>query len=134
MDEYTRLYDRIDEVILTLKNRGYIVGILSNKATNAVVRGLDIFNIRGLFDFIVGVDQLQRPKPDPKGLLDIIEKYSPSEIYMIGDTIIDINTGQNANVSTIGVTWCKTSREEFEKNKATYIVEKPIELLEILGG
>ncbi len=134
MEEYTRLYDRIDEVIITLKQRGYIIGILSNKKTDAVVKGLDIFHIRDLFDFIIGADQLIEPKPDPRGIYDIIEKYSPIDIYMIGDTIIDIKTGQNAGVKTIGVTWCKTSKSEFIKNNTTYIVEKPIELLEVLGG
>ena len=46
---------------------------------------------------------------------------------------IDIETGKNANVKTIGVTWCKTSKEEFIKNGANFVVDKPQEILKIVS-
>ena len=46
---------------------------------------------------------------------------------------IDILTGKNAtNVKTVGVTWCNTKYEEFKKLGADYIINHPLELINIL--
>ena len=86
-----------------------------------------------IFDLIIGAEQLKEAKPNPDGIYQVLKKYPSDEVFMIGDTIIDIETGKNANVKTIGVTWCKTSKEEFIKNGANFVVDKPQEILKIVS-
>lgn len=133
MPKYIKSYDGIKEMLDGLKSQNYILCIASNKVTEAVRQGLKICNLESYFDLIIGVEKMTKPKPDPNAIIQIINKYQPTKIYMIGDSIIDIKTGQNAQVPTIGVTWCQTSYEQFCQNKATFIVDKPQEILKVVG-
>ena len=51
---------------------------------------------------------------------------------MVGDTNIDILTAKNAEIRSIGCLWGFRTREELEKAGADYIVNDPIEILEII--
>ena len=72
------------------------------------------------------------------GILDLLKdlkmrNYKISIVsIMIGDTIIDIDTGNNAKIKTIGVTWCRTKQEEFLRHHASYVVDTPKEILKII--
>lgn len=135
--ECVKAYDGIEEVLIELKKRGYKLAILSNKVTEAVQLGLDLNNITHYFDDIIGADKLYLPKPDSEGMLDFIADKKIGKVYYVGDTIIDIECGKNVkelypNIKTIGVTWCQTTKEEFSKNNAEYVVDKPEELLKVI--
>jgi len=40
-------------------------------------------------------------------------------------------TGKSANMFTVGVTWGFRDREELEDNNADFIIDTPLQLLEI---
>lgn len=134
MEEYITSYDGIYELLKALKEQRFILTIASNKVTEAVMLGLKICHLEEFFDLIIGAEKMKEPKPSPDAIYQILKFYNIDDAIMVGDTIIDIKTGQNANIKTIGVTWCKTKREEFIKNKATYVVDKPKEILDIVSG
>lgn len=133
MEKYICAYDGIKELLGELKQNGYIVAIVSNKVTRAVKQGLKICNIENYFDLIIGAEKLKEAKPNPDGIYQVLNKYQTKDAIMIGDTIIDIKTGQNAGIKTVGVTWCKTTAEEFRNNNATYVVSHPNEIIKIVG-
>ena len=133
MPYYIKAYDGIKELLESLKKKYYTLAIVSNKVTPAVLKGLKLCQINDYFDLIIGAEQLKEAKPNPDGIYQVLKKYPSDEVFMIGDTIIDIETGKNANVKTIGVTWCKTSKEEFIKNGANFVVDKPQEILKIVS-
>lgn len=132
MADYIKAYDGIEEVLKELKKQGYKIAIVSNKVTDAVKKGLIICNINQYFDVIVGAEKLTSPKPDPNGIKQVLKLLKRDDAIMIGDTVIDIETGKNASIETIGVTWCKTTRKTFKENKATYIIDRPQEILDIV--
>lgn len=133
MEKYICAYEGINELLVELKKQNYIMTIVSNKVTEAVLHGLKICGIDKYFDLILGADKLKKAKPNPDGINQILNKYQTINAIMIGDTIIDIEAGKNAGIKTIGVTWCKTTQEEFRKNNATYVVNNPKEILKIVG-
>jgi phosphoglycolate phosphatase len=51
---------------------------------------------------------------------------------MIGDSDVDIKTGQNAQIETIGVCWGYREREVLEEIGADHLVERPEEILDIV--
>lgn len=132
MKDYIYAYDGIETLLQELKNRNYKIAILSNKTSDSVKKGLEICNITKYFDLIVGAEKLSMAKPDPNGIYQVQEYFDTLDVIMIGDTIIDIKTGQNAGIKTIGVTWCQTIKEEFINNNATYVVAHPTEILELI--
>ena len=75
---------------------------------------------------------MTKAKPDPSGIFLAMNKFNIKDAYMIGDTTTDIQTGLNANIPTIGVTWCVTTKEELLKAKATYVVDHPTQIINIL--
>lgn len=132
MDKYIYAYDGIKELLKKLKERNYKLAIVSNKVTDAVIQGLKICHIDTYFDFIVGAEKLKEAKPNPDGIYQVLTYFNKKEAYMIGDTVIDIKTGQNAKVKTIGVTWCQTKKETFLKNGADFVVDHPNQILKLV--
>lgn len=72
-------------------------------------------------------------KPDPSALLLMTEDLGaePSEIIYIGDSEVDIRTGQAAGVKTVLVSWGFRQPEELRKAGAEIIVDSTREILEI---
>jgi HAD superfamily hydrolase (TIGR01549 family) len=132
MPEYIKAYDGIENVLIELKKSGFKIAIVSNKTTDAVVLGLKICKINQYFDLVIGAEKMANAKPAPDGITQALKLLNKKDAILIGDTIIDIETGKNASIDTIGVTWCKTTKEEFKRNKATYIINRPDEILKIV--
>ena len=58
-----------------------------------------------LFDPIVGMEDVQFEKPNPEGLLKIIEQVKPAEVFYIGDVMDDCRAARAAAVPFIGVVY-----------------------------
>ena len=54
------------------------------------------------------------------------------ECIMIGDRSSDIMAGKNNDIDTIGVLYGMDSKETLKKAEATFLVESPLEILNII--
>ena len=135
MPTWIYAFEGIVDVLKYLKQHDYPVSILSNKAYDMIMLGLELTNLEEYFDVIIGYEQMPEHKPDPSGI-DVIKTFyhtnDLNNIYLIGDTLIDIKTAQNAGIHSVGVTWCITKRETFESANTEYIIDHPSELIKIL--
>ena len=104
--------------------------ILSNKPTRFITRILDALDCRAPFATIIGGDLMDAKKPDPGGLHHIMAKHNarPEEILMIGDSLVDIETGKRAGVQTCGVTYGHAGRESLETVQPDWIIDDLSEL------
>lgn len=127
-----KAFDGIEDALKELKTLDVVIGIASNKVTEAVESGLIDCNINQYFDFIFGADKMIYPKPDKHCLEIIKQSFDINNLILIGDTPIDIMTAKNADCLSVGVCWCKTTKETFEELKADAIAETPYELIEKL--
>lgn len=132
---FTKPYDGIDELIDTLKEKGYKIAIASNKMNNAVVK-LNEEKFDSKFDLAVGESELLKVKPNPDMILHVIDKFNlnKDEVLFIGDTEVDLNAAKNAKVKNVAVTWGFREKEFLINEKPTHIIDKPNELLNILKG
>lgn len=135
--DYVTAYPGIKEMLIDLKNKGYIICILSNKITSAIEEGLEVSGIKEYFDKIYGAEKLTEVKPSPAGIYQIIEDHYLDKAIIVGDSKYDIEAVNNAKavfpkVRSVGVTWCMTTREEFINNHADYIIDLPNELLSVV--
>ena len=55
-----------------------------------------------------------------------------SSVFMIGDSNIDINTAQNSHINSIACTWGFQSLELLKKENPDYIINNPVEILDII--
>lgn len=57
-------------------------------------------------------------------------EVTKEECLYVGDSEVDIRTGRNAGVTTIGVTWGFRTRETLLEAGAETIIDMPEELLQ----
>jgi phosphoglycolate phosphatase len=81
------------------KNSGK-VAVLTNKPIEQTLKILGKFNLEHHFTCILGGDSAPERKPDPSGILKIIEdsKWNLSETIMVGDDIPDIGAARAAGI------------------------------------
>ncbi|HEV3481073.1 MAG TPA: HAD-IA family hydrolase [Candidatus Acidoferrales bacterium] len=85
---------------------------LSRRAKLAIFTGrtraelshtLERFDARGYFSSIVTVESISKPKPDPEGLLQILDGLSASRAIYLGDNVDDAFAAQAAGMVFVGV-------------------------------
>ncbi len=134
IDRHTTPYEGIREVLHTLQEDGWSMAVASNKFDEGTK--LLIANIFPEVEFkaIYGNREGFPLKPD-KALLDIIMsecEATADTTTMIGDSGVDIQTAKNAGVRSIGCSWGFRPRTELEAFGADYIVDTPLEILQVL--
>jgi HAD superfamily hydrolase (TIGR01509 family) len=89
----------------TVVIRGGTVAICSNNMTSTVTMVLDRLGVRPQVSLIVGMDSVTRPKPDPEGLLQILEKLKMAreETVFVGDTNTDREAARAASIRFVAV-------------------------------
>ncbi len=135
MDNKTRPYDGILELIKELLQRGYHIAIVSNKFDSAV-KGLNVDYFESLFPVAIGASDTVAKKPAPDSVITALKELHSTKdraVY-VGDSDVDIMTARNSGLPCISVTWGFRD-EELQRSMGTdYIIHKPEELLEVLDG
>ena len=128
LDE-TKLYPSVHKVLEHFKNRKQAV--ITNKPegfSNEILRGL---KVDSYFFKVIGGDQQFPKKPSPEAVLEIVRsaQVEPHEAVLIGDSAIDVETGKNAKIKTIAVTYGFSSSKEIERSKPDLILNDLAELV-----
>lgn len=115
VNDRTKPYDGIPELLSALKKAGIKVGINSNKY-DAALQSLCRIHFDSLYDYAVGESEITPRKPDPAAARRIMEAVgvSPAETIYIGDSSVDIATAANAGVDSAWVSWGFRRRSEME--------------------
>ncbi len=124
----TTIYDGINELIGTLKESGVKLAVLSNKPHKTTCLLIEQMFPKGTFDCYYGAREGVPLKPDFHSVNGIIKELgaNSADCYYVGDTRVDIQTGKNANLYTIGVLWGFRDMEEL--TGADLIVSHPKEI------
>lgn len=125
----SRLYTNVRELLLELAARDIRMAVISNKNEALCTLLLQTLGIRELLENITGGDTYGERKPSPLPLLNVAKKLgiNPNECVMVGDSINDMQAGEQAGIDSIGCTWGYGSREELAG--ASALVHTPLELL-----
>lgn len=133
----TRPYSGISGLLSSLRDAGVKLAIASNKYQDGVEKLVSHFFPGFEFVKVLGQREGQPIKPDPAIVEQIMRSadiQSRDEVVYVGDSNVDMQTGANAGVRTIGVTWGFRTREELEGCSPSAVVDNPEQLLkEILG-
>lgn len=131
----TKPFSGTIELITALKADGIKCAVLSNKPDN--VTGPIVAELfgKGTLDLCAGAKKDVPIKPAPDGALEIANTFcvSPDECVFVGDTYVDITTGKNASMKTIGVLWGFRDEEELKNAGADFIVSDPKKIYDIIS-
>jgi len=127
-------YDGIVDMLQELKKQGVQLAVLSNKPHLQTKDVVATFFEKDTFARVYGQQEGIPRKPDPAALHMILEELgvSQKECLYIGDSDVDMQTGCAAGVPAVGVTWGFRSRDVLASHGATYIVDKPEEIISIV--
>jgi len=82
------------------------LGVVTTKTAKYSVELLEHMGLMDYFDVLIGREDVQNPKPDPEPIQKALAKL-PSDtdnIWMIGDTCMDMMAARSAKVGSMGVT------------------------------
>ena len=101
----THLYPGVAETLEGLAREGKRLAVLTNKPSAPAIRILEGLGASRLFESIIGGDRMPRKKPDPAGLLGLIEsaRVAPPRTLLVGDTGIDAATARAAGARSAWV-------------------------------
>ena len=124
-------YEGIVKMLEALKDRGIKLAVLSNKPHAQAVKVVRKIFGDGVFDYVSGQQEGIRRKPAPDGVWHILEVLGAeaSECLYVGDSEVDIETGKNAGLKTISVTWGFRSEQELREADPEHMIAKPADLL-----
>lgn len=133
MDNKTRPFDGIMEVLIDLHRFNYKMAIVSNKFDDGV-KSLVKTYFCNLFPVAIGESPTVRKKPAPDSVLTAIKELGAdiSGTIYVGDSEVDVITAKNAGIPCIGVTWGFRSREVLRKAGADFLIDTPREIFTIL--
>ena len=129
----TGLYEGIQELLDTLKERGYRLAIVSNKLQAGVSELYDVW-----FKDTVEVAIGESPETQRKPAADMVDKaleklhVTKSEAVYVGDSDVDLKTAENAGLPCISVLWGFRSEEFLLEHGAKVLVNSPQEILDLL--
>ncbi|MDD2215193.1 MAG: HAD family hydrolase [Eubacteriales bacterium] len=133
MHKKTKPYDGIIDMLLELKKKDIMIGVVSNKLDEAVREGCRSF-FGSYIDTAIGDNPNGKNKPAPDNLFEVMTRlnaHRKTTLY-VGDSDIDVKTAQNAQIDFVGVTWGFRSRESLITAGADIIIDLPNELLGLL--
>lgn len=133
--ETTDLYPGIAECLDALCGEA-VLAVLSNKPARFLDRIVEGLDLGKRFAAVLGGDSLAVTKPDPATLHLLVERLElrPDEIWMVGDSAVDIATGRAAGARTIGCAWGLRSVEELRAAGAEALVDEPAEIPSVVLG
>jgi phosphoglycolate phosphatase len=135
MEDKTAVYEGITDLLNALKARGLKIAVATNKVHIAVAPLMAKYFPGIAFDSLIGQREGIPVKPAPQIMYDILKETGckTSETLHVGDTATDMQLAHNAGVTPVGVLWGYRPLSELQDAGARYIIEHPLELLELLN-
>ena len=130
----TTIYDGMKETLLTLSENGVILAVATNKPEDAAKKITEALLPDINFIKVLGGCEHRPKKPDTAIISEILSALpdEENEVWMIGDSNVDVQTGKNAGIRVIGCSWGFRGREELENEGADHIAGKPGDIIDII--
>jgi len=121
----SRLYPGVREGLDYLKQAGYSLGCVTNKAAQFTEPLLKDLGIYDYFGIVVSGDTLAHKKPHPAPLLHAAEffKVEPSHALMVGDSISDVKAARAAGFGIACVPYGYNHGEDIRSARPDLVIE-----------
>lgn len=132
LDE-TRLYPGIPEVLAELQENNVTLAVATNKPQKAAQEIISTLLPQIKFFKVLGGCDDRPKKPDITIISEIVNDLpTANQVWMIGDSNVDMATAHNAGIASIGCSWGFRGRRELEDNGADYIADSAEDIIRII--
>lgn len=128
-----QLFPGILPLLQQLQQKNYQLGIVTSKLRTDMEDTLKAFDLNKYFAAIVTASDTEKHKPNPDPILKALELIdaAPQETIYIGDSIYDLQSAQNSQVSFALAGWGAKTHEAFAQ---VHQLASPEELITYLEG
>lgn len=130
------IYEGIKDLLTSLKQAGKKIALATSKPQVFSEKILEHFDIKDLFDVIVGSELNGKRTNKADVIKEVIEQFGEefdvSRAVMVGDRKYDVIGAREYDIKTIGVTYGYGGIDELTKACADYVVESVSELETLL--
>jgi len=128
-----KLYPGVKEVLSTLKEKGYKLGIVTSKFKESAMPSFTYYGLEDYFDVFIALDDVEHPKPSGEPVLKALEHFNnSSRAIMIGDNQSDILSGQNAGILSAGVSWSIKGKEHLSAVNPDIMFDSMYDIIELI--
>ena len=109
--DHTTIYEGIETALTQIQGSGNGVprkmAVLTNKPVNPSRAIVEALGLQPYFSQVYGGNSFETKKPDPEGARKLLSESGvrPEQAAIVGDSHTDIETGHNAGLWTVGVTY-----------------------------
>ena len=118
---------------LTSLSENVQMGVVTSRRGRGARNILRRFELEEYFSAIIGIESVDRPKPDAEPLRLALELLGvpPEEALMVGDTPDDVRSARNAGVRSAGVATGHQALSELLAAEPDYIIHDLSELTQL---
>lgn len=127
----TKPFFKVIETLKYLKEKGYILGVISNKPNRDAQECVNLF-FNNIFDFVIGKRNNIPPKPNKQVFenIEFLKETNKNNILYVGDMQVDVLFSENIGVDVI---ICKYGYGKIEEiNNFTYTIDSFEQIIDIL--
>jgi phosphoglycolate phosphatase len=128
------LYDGILELLDTLEQDGWLLGVATGKSDRGLKHCLDLHGIHARFVSLQTADS-HPSKPHPSMALRAIGEAgaSPETTFVVGDTSFDMAMAAAAGALPVGAGWGYHDADELLRAGAAGVAEAPADVLALVA-
>jgi phosphoglycolate phosphatase len=101
---HSRPYPGVPEALATLRERGFRLAVATTKRSEMAARLVAALGMTDALDVVQGTDGFPH-KPAPDVVHRALAALDADGVWMVGDTVHDIEAGRAAGLATYAVTW-----------------------------
>lgn len=137
--DHTTVYTGVSEALASIQKSTNgsprKLAVLTNKPVIPSKAIVEALGLAPYFIRVYGGNSFQSKKPDPEGARKLLEetRVRPEQAVIVGDSHTDIQTGHNAGLWTIGVTY-GFAPHTLEDAAPDRVVDHPHELSRVFAG
>ncbi|ACU37195.1 HAD-IA family hydrolase [Actinosynnema pretiosum subsp. pretiosum] len=126
------VFEGAPELLADLRQHGFGTAVVTGKSGPRARSLLTTLGMAGLFDHIIGSDEVANPKPAPDmlllatGLLDV----PADRVVMVGDALTDLASARAAGYPALAALWGETDEAELLAANPDAVVRKPSQVLD----
>lgn len=131
--EQTELLENAKEA-LELASTFARLSVVTTKTGKYTIPLLKNMEILDYFEHITGREDVEHPKPHPEPIirtLDLMKLEKTSNIWMVGDTHLDLISANSAGINSVGVL-CGHGKEKDLKEHTSFISKNALEAVELI--
>jgi len=132
---YSKPYKNMLETLLKLKEKGYLLFVITNKPQLAASKLIDTL-FKNIFTKVIGITNNIKTKPDLNSMLNLLDEYKlkSNEVTYIGDSDVDMIFANNCQVKyKVACLYGYREKEELLKYNPDYILDNEDDIPNLLN-